>query len=245
MKLAIFGATSAIAQEVAKNFAADHADMVLVGRDETALKTIVADLKVRGAEHVEYLVADLAALDTLPALVQKAIDTLSTLDVALIAHGTLPVQAEVQSNIPAIIAEMNTNALSYMSLMSTLADYMEGRRRGCIAVISSVAGDRGRSSNYVYGAAKAAVSTFTSGLRGRLGRAGVSVVTIKPGFVDTPMTAGVAKKGPLFAKPDVVGKRIYVAMLKGEDVVYVPWFWSPIMGIIHVVPERIFKKLKF
>ena len=245
MKLAIFGATSAIAQEVAKNFAADHADMVLVGRDETALKTIAADLKVRGAETVEYIVADLAALDSLTPVVQKAIDTLGTLDVALVAHGSMPVQADVQSNVTAIISEMNTNALSFMSIASTLADYMEGRRRGCIAVISSVAGDRGRSSNYVYGAAKAAVSTFTSGLRGRLAKSGVSVVTIKPGFVDTPMTARIAKKGPLFAKPDAVGKRIYVAMLKGEDVVYVPWFWSPIMLAIRMLPERVFKRLTF
>jgi decaprenylphospho-beta-D-erythro-pentofuranosid-2-ulose 2-reductase len=130
-----------------------------------------------------------------------------------------------------------------MALMTLLANRFEEQRAGCIAVISSVAGDRGRGSNYVYGSAKAAVTAFSAGLRARMTKAGVSVVTVKPGFVDTPMTAAV-KKGPLFAKPDKVGKRIYEAMLKGEDVVYVPWFWSPIMLIIRSVPERIFKKTK-
>src|SRR5581483_7706462 len=122
-----------------------------------------------------------------------------------------------------MLQEMTTNALSYLSLLTLLANRFERQRSGCIAVISSVAGERGRGSNYVYGSAKTAVTAFTSGLRARLSKSGISVVTIKPGFVDTPMTAGI-KKNALFAKPDAVGRRIYEAMLKGEDVVYVPRF---------------------
>jgi short-subunit dehydrogenase len=243
VKLLIFGATSAIAQAVAKNFAADKADIVLIGRDATRLASIADDLKVRGTRDVQYLTADLADLAGHESLVEKAIGLAGGIDAVLIAHGTLPNQKQVEASVEVMLKEMNTNALSYMSLMTLLGNRMEAQRSGCLAVISSVAGDRGRGSNYVYGSAKAAVSAFTSGLRARLSKSGVSVVTIKPGFVDTPMTANV-KKGPLFAKPDAVGKRIYEAMLKGEDVVYVPWFWAPIMQIIRAVPERIFKKTK-
>lgn len=243
MKLLIFGATSAIAQAVAKNFAADRADIVLIGRDATRLTAIADDLKVRGARDVQHLTADLADLSGHEALVEKAIGLAGGLDAVLIAHGTLGDQKQSQAKVEVMLKEMNTNALSYMSLLTLLGNRMEAQRSGCIAVISSVAGDRGRGSNYVYGSAKAAVSAFTSGLRARLSKSGVSVVTIKPGFVDTPMTAHV-KKGPLFAKPDAVGKRIYEAMLKGEDVVYVPWFWAPIMQIIRAVPERVFKRTK-
>jgi short-subunit dehydrogenase len=141
-----------------------------------------------------------------------------------------------------MLREMNTNALSYMSLMTHLANRMERQHHGCLAVITSVAGDRGRPRNYVYGAAKAAVSAFASGMRARLSRSGVALVTIKPGPVDTPMTA-THRKSPLFATPEKAGLRIYEAMLKGEDVVYTPWFWSPIMLVIRALPERVFKRL--
>jgi short-subunit dehydrogenase len=149
-------------------------------------------------------------------------------------------QSQADANI--MLAELQTNAISYLSLMTWLANYFEAQKRGCLAVISSVAGDRGRGSNYVYGAAKGAVSLFAQGQRNRLSKSGVTVVTIKPGFVDTPMTAHL-KKNPLFASPAVVGRRIYAAMLKGESVVYVPWFWQWIMLLIRSIPESIFKKL--
>jgi short-subunit dehydrogenase len=244
VKLLVIGATSAIAQEVAKNFAADRADIVLVGRNAARLTAIRDDLLVRGAGKVESITADLAQLDGHARLIEDAVQMLGGLDAALIAHGTLGDQAESQASVDVMLREMNLNALSYLSLLTLLGNRFAAQRSGCIAVISSVAGDRGRGSNYVYGSAKAAVSAFTSGLRARLSKAGVSVVTVKPGFVDTPMTAGV-KKGPLFAKPDKVGRRIYEAMLRGDDVVYVPWFWAPIMQVVRAVPERVFKRLKF
>ena len=242
MKLMVIGATSAIAHETAKHFAADGAEIFLVGRDSEKLTAVQQDLEVRGAGSITQHTLDLNDLDQHEALIAAAYDTLGGLDAVLIAHGTLPDQEQVQDSVEGTLQQFTTNTLSYVSLLTLLAGRFEQQRRGCIAVISSVAGDRGRSSNYVYGAAKGAVSLFTGGLRSRLSKVGVSVVTIKPGFVDTPMTSHL-KKNPLYASPGRVGKRIYAAMLKGENVVYVPWFWRYIMLIIQHIPERIFKKL--
>ncbi|MGH8517505.1 MAG: SDR family NAD(P)-dependent oxidoreductase, partial [Panacagrimonas sp.] len=182
---------------------------------------------------------DLSAHD---ALLDAAETVLGGLDAALIAHGTLSDQAACQQSVPMMLAELHTNALSQMALCTLLANRFEARRSGTIAVISSVAGDRGRASNYVYGSAKAAVTAFTSGLRQRLHKSGVAVVTIKPGFVDTPMTAAF-KKGPLWASPASVGQSIAKAMSTGRPVAYTPWFWWGIMQIIRNIPERIFQRL--
>lgn len=242
MKLLILGATSAIAHETAKNFAADGADMVVVARNEAKLNLVRDDLQVRGAKSVTAITADLNDLNHHAELLEQVKNTLGGLDAVLVAHGTLGDQATSQASLDTTLQEFTTNGLSYISLLTLLGNHFEAQRQGCIAVISSVAGDRGRGSNYVYGSAKSAVTAFTSGLRNRLSKVGVAVVTIKPGFVDTPMTAHI-KKNALFAKPDMVGKRIYQAMLKGEGVVYVPWFWQYVMMMIRAVPEGIFKKL--
>lgn len=242
MKLLILGATSAIAHETAKNFAVDGADVVLVARNEAKLKLVRDDLLVRGAKSATAITADLSDISNHAALLDQVNTTLGGLDAVLIAHGTLGDQATSQASLDTTLQEFTTNGLSYISLLTLLGNQFEAQRQGCIAVISSVAGDRGRGSNYVYGSAKSAVTAFTSGLRNRLSKVGVAVVTIKPGFVDTPMTAHI-KKNALFAKPEAVGKRIYQAMVKGEAVVYVPWFWQYVMMIIRAVPEGIFKKL--
>lgn len=242
MKLMIVGATSAIAQETARYFARDGAEFFLVGRNAEKLAAVQRDLQVRGATRVVSYTFDLNDLAQHHALVSAAYDALGGLDAVLIAHGTLTDQVKAQTSVEETLREIQTNALSYISLLTLLAERFERQQRGCLAVISSVAGDRGRGSNYIYGTAKGAVSLFTSGLRARLSRVGVSVVTIKPGFVDTPMTAHL-KKNLLYARPESVGKRIYKAMLKGEDIVYVPWFWRYIMLVICLIPERWFKRL--
>lgn len=241
-KVMIIGATSTIAQEVSRCFAEDSAWLFLVGRNPAKLTVIGEDLRVRGAGKVESLVLDLDNLDLHRDLVSRVTKALGGLDVVLIAHGTLPNQTICEQNVEATVKEFRTNCLSVVSLLTHLANYFEKERGGCIAVITSVAGDRGRQSNYIYGAAKGAISIFLQGMRNRLSKAGVSVLTIKPGLVDTPMTAGLTKNF-LFADPSRVGKRIFKAIMKGEEIVYVPWFWRWIMFMIRVMPESIFKKM--
>ncbi|HEY4034642.1 MAG TPA: SDR family oxidoreductase [Ktedonobacteraceae bacterium] len=242
MRVVIIGASSAMAYEAAKCFARDGADLFLVGRSAEKLTTVADDLKVRGAKRAETYVLDLCELDRHQEMFEQAIASLGELDMLLIAHGTLGDQHKSEQSVAETMQELQTNCLSVIALLTISANYFEQQRHGCIAVVSSVAGDRGRKSNYVYGTAKAAVSAFLQGLRNRLSSAGVSVVTIKPGYVATPMTAHL-KKGLLTASPQSVGYGIYEAMKKGKDVVYLPWFWRPIMFIIKCIPERIFKRL--
>jgi len=162
----------------------------------------------------------------------------------LIAHGTLPDQQACAASAGLTLQEIQTNAISTIALLTHVANYFEQQGSGSIAVISSVAGDRGRQSNYVYGSAKAMVSTFLQGLRNRLQFSGVHVLTIKPGFVDTPMTAHITPKGKLWAQPQDIAKGIVRALNKQQDVVYLPWIWRYIMLIIQHLPEFLFKRLR-
>ncbi len=242
MKIAIIGATSAIAHETARCFARDGAELFLVARSEEKVQAVADDLTVHGAKQVETFLLDLNDLSRHQELFDKAVITLNGLDILLIAHGTLGNQRKSELSVEETLKELNTNFTSVISLLTIAGNYFEQQKRGCIAVISSVAGDRGRQSNYVYGTAKGGVSVFLQGLRNRLAKSNVKVITIKPGFVDTPMTAAV-KKGPLFAKPATVGRGVYEAMKQGKDVVYLPFFWRFIMLIVKSIPESIFKRL--
>jgi short-subunit dehydrogenase len=242
-RILIVGATSAIAESTARRFAARGDALYLAGRSAERLQAIAADLKLRGAAQVDCFVIDARQFDRFAPLLQAASASLGGLDAALIAHGTLSDQAACQQSLELLREEFDVNAISVMALCCELANRFEAQGRGVIAVISSVAGDRGRQSNYVYGAAKAAVTAFTSGLRQRLYPKGVRVVTIKPGFVSTPMTAAF-KKGALWATPDSVAADIVRAMDGGKAVIYTPGFWRPIMWIIRSVPETLFRRLK-
>ncbi len=242
MKIAILGATSAIAHETAKCFAKDNAEFFLVGRSEAKLETIANDLKVRGAKRVDTYTVDLADLDRHQALLDQTVATFEQVDILLIAHGTLGNQQLCEQSVVETMKEFTNNCTSVLSLLTLFANYFEQQKRGTIAVISSVAGDRGRQSNYVYGTAKAAITAFLQGLRGRLAKSGVSVLTIKPGLIDTPMTAEL-KKGLLMASARSVGEGIYKAIQHKKEVVYLPAFWRPIMFIVKSIPERVFKRL--
>ena len=242
-KIMIIGATSAIAMETARVFAGEGASLFLVARNQDRLDVLAQDLLARQAARVETCVADANQLERHEEILQQADKVFGGLDAALIAHGTLSDQKACQESVPLTLEEFSTNALSYISWLTHLAGYFEKKRAGCIAAITSVAGDRGRQSNYVYGSAKAAVSTFLAGMRNRLFPAGVKVVTIKPGFVDTPMTRDY-KKGPLFAQPATVARGIHRAMQRGRSEVYLPWFWWGIMMIVRNVPEFVFKRMK-
>ena len=239
----IMGAASAIAEATARLFAARGDALFLVARNAPQLQAIADDLKVRGAVAVHTHVLDAQNLDNYPLLLDDAAARMGGIDEALIAHGTLSNQAACQTSIELLRQEFTVNALSYMALCTHLANRLEAQGHGVIAVISSVAGDRGRQSNYVYGSAKAAVTAFTSGLRQRLYSKGVQVVTIKPGFVSTPMTAAF-KKGVLWASPATVATSIVRAMERGTPVLYTPWFWRPIMWIIKSIPEFLFRRLQ-
>lgn len=168
---------------------------------------------------------------------------LGGLDVLLVAHGSLPDQKACERSVHVTLDELHTNALSVISLVTLAANLFQTAGHGTIAVISSVAGDRGRQSNYIYGTAKGMVSLFLEGLRNRLSRSGVRVVTIKPGFVDTPMTAHLEKKGPLWAQPQAIARGIARAVNGQRDVVYLPGIWRWIMLIIRHIPEPIFKRM--
>jgi len=244
MKILIVGATSAIAEATARRFAARGDALFLAGRNAARLEVIAADLRVRGAGGVALGVLDCNDFAAHVPLLDQAERALGGLDVALIAHGTLPDQQQVQDSVELSQQELRTNGLSVIALCTLLAPRLERRGGGAIAVISSVAGDRGRATNYVYGAAKAMVSTYLSGLRQRLLRSGVQVLTIKPGFVDTPMTRDFPK-GPLWASADAVAGGIVRALDRRDTVVYLPGFWRLIMWIIRSVPERVFVRMKF
>jgi short-subunit dehydrogenase len=241
-RLLIVGATSAIAEATAREFAKRGDAVCLVGRSQERLQAIAEDLRVRGAGTVSIYALDLREIASFEQMLNAASQALGGLDGALIAHGTLSDQAACERSVDVLIEDFQVNAISVMALCTLLANLFAAQKRGVIAVISSVAGDRGRRSNYAYGSAKAAVTAFTSGLRQRLRPLGVTVVTIKPGFVDSPMTAAF-KKGILWAAPASVARDIAAAMIAGTPVIYTPGFWRPIMWVIRSIPEWVFRRL--
>lgn len=240
-KVLIIGASSAIAEHCARIWASRGDELYLVSRNESHLRTIATDLKIRGASKITINCVDLNDMDRHVEFLDAAKDTMGDVNVVLIAHGTLPNQKSCELSVEESLAEIQTNALSTVSLLTLIANRFEAKKDGTICVISSVAGDRGRASNYVYGSAKAMVTAFTSGLRQRLHKSNVAVITIKPGFVDTPMTADF-EKGFLWVKPSSVAVKIVKSIDAKKDEVYVPIFWWVVMVVIKVIPNYIFKK---
>jgi short-subunit dehydrogenase len=241
-RILIVGATSAIATEVARAFAERGASLILTGRKPERLAALADDFTVRGAAGVETAVLDVLATEHHAAVVERAFAP-GRLDVAVIAHGILPDQARCQESAAETVRALEVNFTATAALLTLLATRFEEQRGGVIAVITSVAGDRGRQSNYVYGAAKGGLAVFLQGLRNRLHHRGVSVVTLKPGFVDTPMTAEVPKN-PLFCSARRAGRAIHSAIEGRRDVAYIPWFWRPIMALVTSLPESVFKRLR-
>jgi short-subunit dehydrogenase len=244
-RVVILGATSTIAQHVARLLAADGAEMLLVARSLERLELLRADLQARGAGQVWLVVSDLVdGVDPL-SILMSARTKLPEFDTVLILHGTLLDQEQTQIDPAFAQREIESNFTSVVALATAFARHFEERGAGTLAVISSVAGDRGRKSNYVYGAAKAGVSTFLEGLSARLHAHGVRVLNIKPGPVDTPMTANL-KKSALFATPQRVAADIVHALRGGKSgVLYTPWFWRWIMLVVRMIPTAIMRKLSF
>ena len=238
----MLGATSGIAEATCRIWAGQGARLFLVARNAAKLQAVAADLHTRGASYIDTAVIDLDDTSKHPELLAHAINSLTGMDVAYLAHGVLGEQPKAEQDFCHAEEILHTNFIAPVSLLTWLANYCVQRHAGVLAVISSVAGDRGRKSNYLYGASKAGLSAFLGGLRNRVDREGVTILTIKPGPVKTAMTAGM-KGSEKFADVNAVAKIIVAAIDARKDTLYVPFQWQPIMFVIRNIPERVFKKL--
>lgn len=235
----ILGATSDIARAIARHYAEAGRPLLLAARNPARLAGDAADLTLRHGVPVGTFAFDIldtdaheAFLDSLPALPRTVVCVV----------GLLGSQPDSERDFAAADLVLRTNLSGPVGILGAVANRMEVRGSGTIVGISSVAGDRGRASNYVYGAAKAGFTAFLSGLRNRLARKGVHVVTVKPGFVRTRMTEGMKLPGPLTAEADEVAKAVLAAEARGRDIVYVRPAWRAVMAVIRALPEGIFKK---
>lgn len=239
---AVFGATSAMAQETVRLLAARGASLFLVGRDAERLDAVAGDARVRGAASVVAAVADLDEPERHRELLDRAVAALGRIDAAVVAQGLLADSDACEADRALAARVLVTNFLGPVLLCEEIAARLSAQGAGTLVAISSVAGDRGRQSNHVYGGAKGGLSAYLEGLRNRLFRRGVHVVTVKPGFVDSPMTAHV-RKSALFVAPSAVARAVVRAIERRRDVVYVPGFWRAIMLAVRHVPEALFKRL--
>ncbi|MFK7864809.1 MAG: SDR family oxidoreductase [Pseudohongiellaceae bacterium] len=244
MKILIVGANSAIARATARLYAETGAELFLIARDEERLIEFEKDLQVRGAKVAGILGLDLTKTASHKKAIADAHLKLGNMDLALICHGDLPDQSKCQENYKAAQKAISVNGLSTISLLTELGVLFKAQGNGSIAVITSVAGDRGRQPNFVYGASKALVSTYLQGFRGMLTPYNVHVLDIKPGLVDSPMTAEF-EKGALWSSPELIAQCIVKAVSRKRLTVYAPSYWRLIMAIVCSIPEFIFKRLKF
>jgi short-subunit dehydrogenase len=239
----VLGASSSIARAFIRIVAARGAAVTVAGRDLEDLAAIAADAKLRGAAAARTLECDATDPDSRAACVAQALLPDTELNV-LVAIGSMPDQEAMQAQ-PALLASMiESTYLGPVALLEGLAPAFIQQRKGRIVVIGSVAGDRGRLKNHLYGSAKAGLATYTEGLRARMFRAGPTVTLVKPGFVDTSMTWGLPGLF-LVASPEAVARDMLAAADKGKAVVYLPRFWRLIMLIIQHIPTAIMKRLAF
>ncbi|HEX7028951.1 MAG TPA: SDR family oxidoreductase [Gammaproteobacteria bacterium] len=236
------GATSAIMQALLRLYAKSGSRFILLGRNEERLEIVKNDLTARGGEVLESLRLDFDRLNSHEEIIREIFIKHTGINTVIVGHGMLGNQQAEQQSFSVAEKSITANYLSYLSILGPVAEIFESRQCGSIIAISSVAGDRGRQSNYMYGSAKAGLDSYLAGLRNRLFKSKVKVLTVKPGFVDTPMTAGIPKNF-LFVKPEKVARQIYSAEKRSRDVLYTPRFWRPIMMIICGIPEFVFKRL--
>ncbi|MBY0525391.1 MAG: SDR family oxidoreductase [Gemmataceae bacterium] len=240
----LLGATSAVARALAHRLAKVGHYLLLAGRDPIELERDAANLRLRHRATVSVCYFEALDFASHPAFFAECLAHCPNgLYGAIACHGVQVEQAAAISNLSEARRMMDANYTSIVSIFHLAADHMEKRGVGFLCALSSVAGDRGRQSNYVYGATKAALNTFLDGLRNRLAPKGVHVLTVKPGFVDTRLTWGLPGLF-LVAQPERVAEDIHRALGRQRDVLYSPWFWRPLMGVIRAIPERFFKKFR-
>ena len=242
----IIGATSGIARALCHRLAERGCQLLLAARDLEALERMATDLTIRYGQQVATQRFEATAYDQHAMFLNACQQHFAgQLDGVIVCYGYLPDQAETQRDFNAARQTMDVNFLSVVSILNLAANSLQRQRSGYLAAISSVAGDRGRQSNYTYGASKAALTTYLQGLRNRLYPLGVHVLTIKPGFVDTPMTNGLVDPDSLLvAEPQQVARDIDRAIQRRRNVIYSPFYWRWIMTIICLIPEWLFKQLK-
>ncbi len=239
----ILGASGGIGRALAVEFASHKYDLVLAGRDGAELQALTADLNLRFGVKAQTQSFDVLNFEAMDSILAACIASAGeTLEGVVLSVGYLGDHEMALSNLQEAQKILDTNFTGPAIALNILAKHFEQKRKGFICALSSVAGDRGRQGNYLYGSAKGGLTTFLGGLRNRLYHHGVRVITVKPGFVDTRMTFGRPKLF-LVASPEVVARDIYNAIRGGRDVVYTPWFWQFIMLMVRLIPERIFKKL--
>ena len=241
-RLLVFGANSAICQEVLRLYAEDGASFFLVGRNEEKLAAIAEDLVARGAAVQGTASYDFNDWQQHENWVRQGRERLGDFDIAIVAHGTLPDQAACETSGAAVKACMDDNFASAAIIVQACAQQLSLQGRGTLAVVSSVAGDRGRKSNYAYGAAKAGIDAILQGLQGRFSGTEVKIVNIKPGMVISPMTAEL-KHNAIWATPAAIAPTIRKAITRGSKVCYVPGYWRLIMLIIRWLPTSILARL--
>jgi len=239
----IVGATSTIARHAAGHLADRGARLHLAARDEGEAQRIGRDLEVRRGAEVSWSPFEATDYEGHERLLDKATEAMDGLDGLLVAVGMLGDQARAEAAPAHLRDVIEINYSAPASLITAASNRLEEQGDGWIAALSSVAGDRGRPSNYAYGSAKAGLTAFLEGLRGRLHGSGVHVLTAKPGPTDTKMTFGMEDPPPLMAEPERVAKRIVRAIEKEKDVCYAPPIWRYIMAAIRLIPASVFKKL--
>ena len=237
----ILGASSSVARAFARAAAEDGADVILAGRDMDDMACTAEDVSIRTGREVDVVAFDAEDVSGHAAFVEDVAKRAGFLNIFL-AFGAMPEQEEIDADFALAERAIAVNYTGAVSVLHRLAPYLEEQGDGHVVALSSVAGDRGRLKNYVYGSAKAGLNAYLQGLRARLFRKGVSVTTVKPGFMDTDMTWGIEGMF-LVASPDKAARACLRAARKRRHVVYVPFFWWGIMTIIRHIPEFIFKKM--
>ncbi|MCX7878045.1 MAG: SDR family oxidoreductase [Ignavibacteria bacterium] len=240
----ILGSGSLIARACASEFASRNYNVYFAGRNKTEAEKLANDFHIRYEIKSSGFEFDATNFGSHKDFINNLFELANDIEYVLIAFGYLGKQEISQENFSEAEKVIDTNLTGVVSVCELIASYFIPKSSGTIAVISSVAGDRGGQSNYIYGSAKAGLSAYLSGLRSRLCKNNIHVLTVKPGFVDTPMTYGMKIPKLLLASPEKVGKDIFKAMLNKKNVIYTPFYWKWIMFIVKLIPESIFKKLK-